>query len=108
MDDISTQRVSGFVDVFNDEFVGKRKLVNVYAPYGETPHRASFIYKDIEVNDGKLLIKIDIVKAGEVIDRKMVVSDEELSDEVKERIEKNIKDMVTRNNKQYLTDENVY
>ena len=107
MDDISTQRVSGFVDVFNDDFVGKRKLVNVYAPYGETPHRASYIYKDIEVNDGKLLIKIDIVKAGEVIDRKMVVSDEELSDEVKERIEKNIKDIITRNNKQYLTDENV-
>ena len=53
------------------------------------------------------MIKIDIVKAGEVIDRKMVVSDEELSDEVKERIEKNIKDMITRNNKQYLTDENV-
>ena len=107
MDGISSQRVNGFVDVFNDGLIGKRKLINVYAAYGETPHRASFVYKDIEVNDGKLLIKIDIVNAGEVIDRKMVVSNEELSDDVKKRIEGDIINMVVRNHSQYLTDDNV-
>ena len=107
MDDISSSRVDKFVSFFNDELTGKRKLINVYGSYGENPHRASFIYDDIDVVDGKLVIKINIVKAGEVIDRKMVVSDEELTDEVKQKIEENIGEKTIRDFKQYLTDDNV-
>lgn len=107
MDDISSSRVDKFVSFFNDELKGKRKLINVYGSYGENPHRASFIYDDIDVVDGKLVIKINIVKAGEVIDRKMVVSDEGLTDEVKQKIEENIGEKTIRDFKQYLTDDNV-
>lgn len=107
MDDISTKRVSDFVEVFNDELIGKRKLINVYAPYGENPHRASFIYKDIETDDGKLVVKIDIVKAGEVIDRKMVNNIDGLSDETKEKINGSIGERIKYNYKKYLTNDNV-
>ena len=107
MDDISTQRVSDFVEMFNDEMIGKRKLMNIYAPYGETPHRVSFIYKDIETDDGKLVVKIDIVKGGEVIDRKMVNNIDGLSDEVKEKINESIGAQIKSVYKKYLTDDNV-
>jgi len=107
MDDILTQRVSNFEDIFKDEIIGKRKLINVYGPYGENPHRASFIYKDIETDDGKLVIKIDIVKAGEVIDRKMVNNIDGLSDENKERIKNIIGERIKYDYKKYLTDDNV-
>ena len=107
MDDISTQRVSNFEDIFQDEIIGKRKLINVYASYGENPHRASYIYKDIETDDGKLVVKIDIVKAGEVIDRKMVNNIDGLSDETKKNIEDFISERIKYDYRKYLTDDNV-
>mgnify|MGYP001565029497 CR=1 FL=1 len=107
MDDISTQRVSNFEDIFQDEIIGKRKLINVYASYGENPHRASYIYKDIETDDGKLVVKIDIVKAGEVIDRKMVNNIDGLSDETKKNMEDFISERIKYDYRKYLTDDNV-
>lgn len=107
MDDILTQRVSNFEEVFQDELIGKRKLINVYGSYGENPHRASFIYKDIESGDGELVVKVDIVKAGEVIDRKMVNNIDGLSDETKEKIEGIIGTRIKYDYKKYLTDDNV-
>jgi hypothetical protein len=101
---VNTERVSNFVRD-KDSVINKSKLVS--GGYGDDAHRVSFIISDVDEIDGKIKIFVKVLKAGKMVDRKMVVdSDYQNNPQLVNNIENTIKQTIMRDNPKYLTDSN--
>jgi hypothetical protein len=101
---VNTERVSNFVRD-KDSVINKSKLVS--GGYGDDAHRVSFIISDVDEVDGKIKIFVKVLKAGKMVDRKMVVdSDYQNNPQLVNNIENTIKQTIMRDNPKYLTDSN--
>jgi hypothetical protein len=75
--------------------------------WGDNAHRVNFMIKDVEDVDGKIKLFIKVLKAGKMIDRKMI-PDSNFRDnpELLDGIMNTIKQDVIRTYPNYLTDNN--
>lgn len=105
-EEIGPNRVENFVSKEGKRLIGKKILKSF--GWGESAKKASFIIEDISEDDGKILIKIKIDKAGPIVDRKMVVSPEgyDKRGSFAKDLEKEISEFLIRENRKYLTKEN--
>jgi hypothetical protein len=101
---VNTDRVSNFVGA-KDKVTNKSKLIS--GGWGENAHRVNFMIKDVEEVDGKIKISVNVLKAGKMIDRKMI-PDSNFKDnpELLDGIMNTIKQDVIRTYPNYLTDNN--
>lgn len=75
--------------------------------WGENAHRVNFMIKDVEDSDGKIKLYIKILKAGKMVDRKMIPdSDFRDKPELLDGIMKTIKQDLMRTYPKYLTNNN--
>ena len=103
LEKINSDRVSNFVRG-KDNVIGTKKLVS---GYGANAHRVSFTITDIDEVDGKVKIFVKILKAGRMVDRKMVAdTDYQDNHQLVSEIEKTIKQEIIRLHPKYLTDGN--
>lgn len=104
LNDVETQRVSGFVKN-KDKVTNQSKLIS--GGWGENAHRVNFMIKDVEDSDGKIKLYIKILKAGKMVDRKMIPdSDFRDKPELLDGIMKTIKQDLMRTYPKYLTNNN--
>ena len=104
LNDVETQRVSGFVKN-KDKVTNQSKLIS--GGWGENAHRVNFMIKDVEDSDGKIKLYIKILKAGKMVDRKMIPdSDFRDKPELLDGIMKTIKQDLMRSYPKYLTNNN--
>ena len=101
---VNTDRVSNFVSR-KDKVTNQSKLIS--GGWGDNAHRVNFMIKDVEDVDGKIKLFIKILKAGKMIDRKMI-PDSNFKDnpELLDGIMNTIKQDVIRTYPNYLTDNN--
>jgi len=101
---VNTDRVSNFVNR-KDKVTNQSKLIS--GGWGDNAHRVNFMIKDVEEVDGKIKISIQVLKAGKMIDRKMI-PDSNFRDnpELLDGIMKTIKQDILRTYPSYLTDSN--
>jgi hypothetical protein len=101
---VKTDRVSNFVKV-KDKVTNQSKLIS--GGWGDNAHRVNFMIKDVEDVDGKIKISVEVLKAGKMIDRKMI-PDSNFKDnpELLDGIMKTIKQDILRTYPSYLTDNN--
>ena len=101
---VKTDRVSNFVKV-KDKVTNQSKLIS--GGWGDNAHRVNFMIKDVEDVDGKIKISVEVLKAGKMIDRKMI-PDSNFKDnpELLDGIMKTIKQDILRTYPFYLTDNN--
>lgn len=107
IDDLMGSRVETFVSDIANDILGKRKLITIGSSWGENQKKASVIFDDIKENNGKIVITINVVKAGNVVDRKMVIDPESYTEEFKEAIEKGITEAIIRTFPNFLSEDNV-
>jgi hypothetical protein len=102
---VNTDRVSNFVNS-KDKVTNQSKLIS--GGWGENAHRVNFMIKDVEESDGKIKLYIKILKAGKMVDRKMI-PDSNFRDnpELVDNIMKTIKQDILRTYSNYLTNDNV-
>ena len=101
---VNTDRVSNFVNR-KDTVTNQSKLIS--GGWGDNAHRVNFMIKDVEEVDGKIKLSIQVLKAGKMIDRKMI-PDSNFRDnpELLDGIMKTIKQDILRTYPSYLTDSN--
>ena len=101
---VNTDRVSNFVSG-KDKVTNQSKLIS--GGWGDNAHRVNFMIKDVEEVDGKIKLSIQVLKAGKMIDRKMI-PDSNFRDnpELLDGIMKTIKQDILRSYSNYLTDSN--
>ena len=101
---VNTDRVSNFVSR-KDKVTNQSKLIS--GGWGDNAHRVNFMIKDVEDVDGKIKLSIQVLKAGKMIDRKMI-PDSNFRDnpELLDGIMKTIKQDILRTYPSYLTDSN--
>jgi hypothetical protein len=101
---VNTDRVSNFVNR-KDNVTNQSKLIS--GGWGDNAHRVNFMIKDVEEVDGKIKLSIQVLKAGKMIDRKMI-PDSNFRDnpELLDGIMKTIKQDILRTYPSYLTDSN--
>lgn len=101
---VNTDRVSNFVSG-KDKVTNQSKLIS--GGWGDNAHRVNFMIKDVEEVDGKIKLSIQVLKAGKMIDRKMI-PDSNFRDnpELLDGIMKTIKQDILRTYPSYLTDSN--
>ena len=101
---VNTDRVSNFVSR-KDKVTNQSKLIS--GGWGDNAHRVNFMIKDVEEVDGKIKLSIQVLKAGKMIDRKMI-PDSNFRDnpELLDGIMKTIKQDILRSYPNYLTDSN--
>jgi hypothetical protein len=101
---VNTDRVSNFVGN-KDSVTNQSKLIS--GGWGENAHRVNFMIKDVENVDGKIKILVKVLKAGKMVDRKMI-PDSNFRDnpELVDNIMKTIKQDIFRTYQKYLTDDN--
>jgi hypothetical protein len=101
---VNTDRVSNFVKG-KDKVTNQSKLIS--GGWGDNAHRVNFMIKDVEDVDGKIKISVEVLKAGKMIDRKMI-PDSNFKDnpELLDGIMKTIKQDILRTYPSYLTDNN--
>lgn len=101
---VNTDRVSNFVSR-KDKVTNQSKLIS--GGWGDNAHRVNFMIKDVEEVDGKIKLSIQVLKAGKMIDRKMI-PDSNFRDnpELLDGIMKTIKQDILRTYPSYLTDSN--
>ena len=75
--------------------------------WGDNAHRVNFMVKDVEDVEGKIKLFINILKAGKMVDRKMI-PDSNFKDnpELFNDIMKTIKYDILRTYPNYLTNDN--
>jgi hypothetical protein len=101
---VKTDRVSNFVKV-KDKVTNQSKLIS--GGWGDNAHRVNFMIKDVEDVDGKIKISVEVLKAGKMIDRKMIPdSNFKNNPELLDGIMKTIKQDILRTYPSYLTDNN--
>ena len=101
---VNTDRISNFVSR-KDKVTNQSKLIS--GGWGDNAHRVNFMIKDVEEVDGKIKLSIQVLKAGKMIDRKMI-PDSNFRDnpELLDGIMKTIKQDILRTYPSYLTDDN--
>jgi hypothetical protein len=101
---VKTDRVSNFVKV-KDKVTNQSKLIS--GGWGDNAHRVNFMVKDVEDVEGKIKIFVKILKAGKMVDRKMI-PDSNFKDntELFDDIMKTIKYDILRTYPNYLTNDN--
>ena len=101
---VNTDRVSNFVGA-KDKVTNQSKLIS--GGWGDNAHRVNFMIKDVEEVDGKIKISVKVLKAGKMVDRKMI-PDSNFRDnpELLDGIIKTIKQDILRSYSNYLTDSN--
>ena len=101
---VNTDRVSNFVNR-KDNVTNQSKLIS--GGWGDNAHRVNFMIKDVEEVDGKIKLSIQVLKAGKMINRKMI-PDSNFRDnpELLDGIMKTIKQDILRTYPSYLTDSN--
>jgi len=101
---VNTDRISNFVSR-KDKVTNQSKLIS--GGWGDNAHRVNFMIKDVEEVDGKIKLSIQVLKAGKMIDRKMI-PDSNFRDnpELLDGIMKTIKQEILRTYPSYLTDSN--
>ena len=101
---VNTDRVSNFVSR-KDKVTNQSKLIS--GGWGDNAHRVNFMIKDVEDVDGKIKISVKVLKAGKMIDRKMIPDSNFKDDpELLDGIMKTIKQDILRTYPSYLTDNN--
>lgn len=100
---VKSDRVSNFV-INKDNITNQSKLIS--GGWGDNAHRVNFMIKDVEGVDGKIKILVKVLKAGKMVDRKMI-PDSNFKDnpELFDGIMKTIKQDILRTHPKYLTDE---
>jgi hypothetical protein len=101
---VNTDRVSNFVKI-KDKVTNQSKLIS--GGWGDNAHRVNFMVKDVEDVEGKIKIFVKILKAGKMVDRKMI-PDSNFKDntELFDDIMKTIKYDILRTYPNYLTNNN--
>ena len=101
---VKTDRVSNFVKV-KDGVTNQSKLIS--GGCGDNAHRVNFMVKDVEDVEGKIKIFVKILKAGKMVDRKMI-PDSNFKDntELFDDIMKTITSDILRTYPNYLTNDN--
>jgi hypothetical protein len=101
---VNTDRVSNFVSR-KDKVTNQSKLIS--GGWGDNAHRVNFMVKDVEDVEGKIKIFVKILKAGKMVDRKMI-PDSNFKDnpELVDNIMKTIKQDILRTYPKYLTNSN--
>jgi hypothetical protein len=102
---VKTNRISNFIRN-KDSVTNQSKLIS--GGYGDNGHRVNFMIKDVEEVDDKIKIFVKILKAGKMVDRKMI-PDSNFRDnpELLDSIMKTIKGDILRTYPKYLTDNNI-
>ena len=101
---VNTDRVSNFVSG-KDRVTNQSKLIS--GGWGDNAHRVNFMIKDVDEVDGKIKISVKGLKAGKMIDRKMI-PDSNFRDnpELLNNITNTIKQDILRSYPNYLTNDN--
>jgi hypothetical protein len=101
---VKTDRVSNFVKI-KDKVTNQSKLIS--GGWGDNAHRVNFMVKDVEDVEGKIKIFVKILKAGKMVDRKMI-PDSNFKDntELFDDIMKTITLDILRTYPNYLTNDN--
>jgi hypothetical protein len=101
---VKTDRVSNFIKV-KDKVINQSKLIS--GGWGDNAHRVNFMVKDVEDVEGKIKIFVKILKAGKMVDRKMI-PDSNFKDntELFDDIMKTITSDILRTYPNYLTNDN--
>jgi hypothetical protein len=104
LDQVKTDRVSNFVSG-KDKITNQSKLIS--GGWGDNAHRVNFMIKDVEDVDGKIKLFIKVLKAGKMINRKMI-PDSNFKDnpELLDGVMNTIKQDILRSYPSYLTDNN--
>jgi hypothetical protein len=66
---VKTNRISNFIRN-KDSVTNQSKLIS--GGYGDNGHRVNFMIKDVEEVDDKIKLFVKILKAGKMVDRKMI------------------------------------
>lgn len=106
LDDIKQQRVIDFPEEFNKQNWSKPKLVTL--GWGDDAKKVKYSINDVKLKDGKVNIFVDILRAGKVVDRKMVedpngyIHPSPFSDDIEDKL----KNLIISNNRKFLSQEN--
>lgn len=105
LEEINNAKVVNFTTKIKHELVGSKKLLTL--GYGDTAKKVSYIISDIKEEDGKIKIIVKIIKAGKVVNNKMVVdNDYQNIPGFVEEVENGIKRQIISSNEKYLSEDN--
>ena len=105
LEEINNAKVVDFTTKIKSELVGSKKLLTL--GYGDTAKKVSYTISDIKEEDGKIKIIITIIKAGKVVNNKMVVdNDYQNIPGFVEEVENGIKRQIISSNEKYLSEDN--
>jgi hypothetical protein len=105
LEEINNAKVVNFTTKIKSELVGSKKLLTL--GYGDTAKKVSYTISDIKEEGGKIKITIRIVKAGKVVNNKMVVdNDYQNIPGFVEEVENGIKRQIISSNEKYLSEDN--
>jgi hypothetical protein len=105
LEEINNAKVVNFTTKIKSELVGSKKLLTL--GYGDTAKKVSYTISDIKEEDGKIKIIIKIIKAGKVVNNKMVVdNDYQNIPGFVEEVENGIKRQIISSNEKYLSEDN--
>jgi hypothetical protein len=105
LEEINNAKVVNFTTKIKSELVGSKKLLTL--GYGDTAKKVSYTISDIKEEGGKIKITIRIVKAGKVVNNKMVVdNDYQNIPGFVEEVESGIKRQIISSNEKYLSEDN--
>ena len=105
LEEINNTKVVDFTTKIKSELVGSKKLLTL--GYGDTAKKVSYTISDIKEEDGKIKITITIIKAGKVVNNKMVVdNDYQNIPGFVEEVENGIKRQIISSNEKYLSEDN--
>ena len=105
LEEINNAKVVNFTTKIKSELVGSKKLLTL--GYGDTAKKVSYTISDIKEEDGKIKIIITIIKAGKVVNNKMVVdNDYQNIPGFVEEVENGIKRQIISSNEKYLSEDN--
>ena len=105
LEEINNAKVVNFTTKIKSELVGSKKLLTL--GYGDTAKKVSYTISDIKEEDGKIKIIVKIIKAGKVVNNKMVVdNDYQNIPGFVEEVENGIKRQIISSNEKYLSEDN--
>ena len=105
LEEINNAKVVDFTTKIKSELVGSKKLLTL--GYGDTAKKVSYTISDIKEEDGKIKIIITIIKAGKVVNNKMVVdNDYQNIPGFVEEVENGVKRQIISSNEKYLSEDN--
>lgn len=105
LEEINNAKVVNFTTKIKSELVGSKKLLTL--GYGDTAKKVSYTISDIKEEDGKIKIIIKIIKAGKVVNNKMVVdNDYQNIPGFVEEVENGLKRQIISSNEKYLSEDN--